>query len=153
METHKKAFRRYKTNNDMAFYCQKLMKSTINPDSSQISDLVKAMIKNKEPISLLNPFNKIASLIKEWFRKRREYLTSKINQACQNHLNFINNQELFQNLSKECQIDFLSHLFERNDFINDVACKTKVPFLDESAKIQFISKKINIFYLKLRMKQ
>lgn len=83
---HPIRIRRYKKNNLIARYCQVLLKRTAYPSLDELSRLQLAITSafEKEFGSSvpLPSASSLRSQIKEWFRKRREYMSFKIYSVC-----------------------------------------------------------------------
>lgn len=71
--------RRYKSNDFMARYCQVMLKRTAYPSLTQLESLISVVNKSHErEYEYLLPPLEVKHLIKDWFRKRREYLSNKL---------------------------------------------------------------------------
>lgn len=72
--------RKYKCNNEIALHCQKLFKVTAYPSVAQITILIHQIKRSTSTATL--EIDEIRSTVLQWFRKRREYLSKKIYDIC-----------------------------------------------------------------------
>ena len=70
--------RKYHNTNLLAQYCQEVLSKTAHPSLAHISEIVAKLHSPGGPTE-----KKLKSLIREWFRKRREYMATKIYRSCE----------------------------------------------------------------------
>ena len=128
--------RKYKRNNSLAQVCQKWLKRTVYPRSNEIFDMVSEVKASMPAV----PDKKLRSLVREWFRKRREYLSTKIYRLC--------DQFLPKEKGKNDQdIDALIERATTNaDLIGLIVLQAKLPMEDEAARREFVKEKIVDYY-------
>lgn len=131
--------RKYHNSNVLAQCCQKVLNLTAHPGINQIAEIVH-QLKGNENISS-NAEKKLRSSVREWFRKRREYMATKIYRSCERLLPKIP--------SKQYEIDeFIKSIHSNHALIGIIMLESKLPMQSEKERINFVTEKITDYYLK-----
>lgn len=138
-EAHKSSRgRKYHNSNLLAHHCQQLLKKTAHPSLTQIDEVVD---KLNDLQSSHKTCKKLRSSIREWFRKRREYMATKIYKS-------------FQRLLPEApdvkdEIDrFIKKVHKNTALLGIIILESHLPMEGEKERIDFVKEKIVDFYLK-----
>ena len=135
--------RKYQNSNLLAQFCQILLNSTAHPNLNQIADFVYQLKSNSSNSNNNSSISekKLRSAVREWFRKRREYMATKIYRSCQ--------RLLPKEVPKDQNIsDFLKSVHSNETIIGIIMLEAKLPMQYEKEKIDFVKEKITDFYLK-----
>lgn len=130
--------RKYHNTNLLAQYCQEILSKTAHPSIGQISEIVNKLYYPGGPTE-----KKLKSLIREWFRKRREYMATKIYRSCQNLL------PPYPTGSREHDIsEFIKTIQSNYALIGIIMLESKLPMESEIERMDFVKEKIIDYYLK-----
>lgn len=132
--------RKYHNTNLLAQYCQEVLHITAHPTLVQISEIV---IKLKSSMYDA-PEKKLRSSIREWFRKRREYMATKIYRSCKRLLPPCPHKTK----ESEKMTSFLRKIHSNSALIGIIMLESKLPMQSEKEKIEFVTEKVTDFYLK-----
>ena len=131
--------RRYHNTNLLAQYCQEVLSKTAHPSLTQIDEIVD---KLKDPQqSNQNTSKKLKSSIREWFRKRREYMATKIYKSCQRLLPSAPAE-------KEEMDRFIKKIHKNTALLGIIMLESHLPMESEKEKIAFVKEKIVDYYVK-----
>ena len=131
--------RRYHNTNLLAQYCQEVLSITAHPSLTQIDEIVD---KLKESNSDHIACKKLRSSVREWFRKRREYMATKIYKSCQRLL------PSNAPVEKE-EIDrFIKKIHKNSALLGIIMLESHLPMTSEKEKVTFVKEKIVDFYMK-----
>ena len=130
--------RKYHNTNLLAQYCQEVLSKTAHPSIGQISEIVSKLYYPGGPTE-----KKLKSLVREWFRKRREYMATKIYRSCQSLLPPCPIGSRDQEMS-----EFIKSIHSNHALIGIIMLESKLPMESESEKIDFVKEKVIDFYLK-----
>lgn len=141
--------RRYKANNDLAHFCQQLMSHTATPNCDQLNQLVHDYcVQHGDPG---NP-RQVRSKVKEWFRKRREYMASKIYRACDELMSgFWEDMVRLKHdqLTSQAYQEIVGHIVADDVIVDHVAHAASLPIFDLDGLRAFVRKKIRDYFDKL----
>lgn len=132
--------RRYHNTNLLAQYCQEVLAITAHPTLSQIDGIVEKLKESDDTNHVA--FKKLRSSVREWFRKRREYMATKVYKSCQRLLppNAPEDKE---------EIDrFIKKIHKNSALIGIIMLESHLPMASEKEKIAFVKEKIVDFYMK-----
>jgi hypothetical protein len=138
--SHRK-FRKYKSNSIIADICQKEIRNNLYPQAADISNMVENIMRIQKITNSKSEEKKIRSLIREWFRKRREYLAGKVYRSCEILLP-LNPDE------GESITDLVNRCLSNDSIIKKVILNSKLPIDNEHVKRQFVNQKVTDFYFK-----
>lgn len=130
--------RKYHNTNVLAQYCQEVLCKTAHPSIVQISEIVARLNYAGGPSE-----KKLKSLVREWFRKRREYMATKIYRSCQSILPPCPTESHDQEMS-----EFIRSIHSNRSLIGIIMLESKLPMESETEKIDFVKEKIIDYYLK-----
>ena len=133
--------RKYHNTNLLAQYCQEVLYVTAHPSLCQIGNIVE---KLKNSGSNLQE-KKLRSSVREWFRKRREYMASKIYRSCQRLLPAC---PFKGGKQSEKMTNFLYKVHSNTSLIGIIMLESKLPMQSETEQLDFIKEKVTDFYLK-----
>jgi hypothetical protein len=133
--------RRYHNTNLLAQYCQEILAITAHPSISQIDGIVDKL-KEPEESNHVTRCKKLRSSIREWFRKRREYMATKVYKSCQRLLPSVAPDE------KEEIDKFIKKIHKNSSLIGIIMLESHLPMASEKEKIAFVKEKIVDFYMK-----
>lgn len=144
-------FRKYKNNNEIAHHCQKLLKVTAYPSVAQITLLIHQIVAatTGSPSEL----NSVKSIVLQWFRKRREYLASKVYSVCDELMGDVWMAVLMRAEAAGCGP--LSYDSTVDEIISDGALMTGIfhasdlPIKDEINGVNFVKRKVKDYFTKL----
>lgn len=130
--------RKYHNTNVLAQVCQEVLCKTAHPSLPQINEIVTRLCYAGGPSE-----KKLKSLVREWFRKRREYMATKIYRSCQSLLPLCPIGSRDQDMS-----DFIRSIHLNDALIGIIMLESKLPMESETEKLDFVKEKIVDFYLK-----
>ena len=133
--------RKYHNTNLLAQYCQEVLTKTAHPSLTQISEIVGRLYCSSGGGGPTE--KKLKSLVREWFRKRREYMATKIYRSCQSLLPPCPIGSRDQEMS-----EFIKAIHSNHALIGIIMLESKLPMESESEKSNFVKEKIIDFYLK-----
>lgn len=135
--------RKYHNTNLLAQYCQEVLNLTAHPTMSQIGDIVEKLKTSGGP-NYDSTEKKLRSSVREWFRKRREYMATKIYKSCKRLLPSCPHK------TKQCEkmTNFLKKIHSNSALVGIIILEAKLPMQSEKEKIEFVKEKITDFYLK-----
>lgn len=143
-------YRKYKNNGEVKNQCQKLLQITAYPTVAQITALVHR-ITQIDPNTM--EINEIRSTVLQWFRKRREYLASKVYSVCDDLMDEAWNQALavvqsagtssitYESVVEEVICDTV--------LMNQIVKSAKLPVKDEANALSFVRRKVRDYFTKL----
>lgn len=148
-------YRRYKRNNEIAHHCQKLLKVTAYPSMAQITLLIhqiNASTSKKLPHAM-SP-DEIRATILHWFRKRREYLASKIYEICDMRMKIvwaITQKQLIieRGLLNPTHDQIVHDIVENDGLMREIMISGKLPILNHANCVEFVRKKVGDYFTKL----
>lgn len=130
--------RKYQNTNLLALFCQQILCQTAHPNLNQLDSVVsKLKCANINAI----PDKKMRSSVREWFRKRREYMATKIYRSCQRLLP--NKPESHEAVNK-----MIKQIHKNSALLGIIMLEAKLPMQAESEKLDFVKEKIVDFYMK-----
>jgi hypothetical protein len=130
--------RKYHNSNILAHSCQVVLNETAHPSFSQIADIVNQLKTSLG--SAAKSDKKIRSNVREWFRKRREYMATKVYRCCERLLpKFATGNNMNE---------FLKSIQANKPLIGLIMIESKLPMKFEEERIQFVKEKIADYYLK-----
>ena len=132
--------RKYHNSNTLAQYCQELLSVTAHPDLNQIMEIVGKL--KRSPYASSSTDKKLKSSIREWFRKRREYMATKVYRSCQRLLPAVPNDS-GNNIE-----DIINSIHKNEPLIAIIAMESKLPMQSEIEKFNFVKEKIVDYYLR-----
>lgn len=128
--------RRYKSNNLLAQFCSQVLQQTANPRLHQISSIVNQLKAHEVGTTE----KKLKSQVREWFRKRREYLAAKIYRSCDRLLPKMNE-------SVHDQHGFIQEICKNTTIVGLIAVEARLPMESDEEKQAFVKEKIRDYYL------
>lgn len=143
-------YRKYKNNGEVKNQCQKLLQITAYPTVAQVTALVHR-ITQIDPNTM--EINEIKSTILHWFRKRREYLASKVYAVCDDLMGVIWTQAT-ENL-QTAGVSQITYDLVVEEIISDTILMTeivkgaKLPVKDEANALNFVRRKVRDYFTKL----
>ena len=148
-------YRKYKRNNEIAHHCQKLLKVTAYPSVAQITLLVHQIINTSsgESKPIATEIDSIRSIVLQWFRKRREYLASKVYNVCDELMGDVWMAVLMR--AESAGISPLSYDSTVEEIVSDAAFMkgifhaSDLPIKDETNGISFVKRKVKDYFTKL----
>jgi hypothetical protein len=142
-------YRRYKSNNALAHECQRLLALTATPTPDQLASLVqKYLIRNGHDPSVQS--HRVRALVKEWFRKRREYLASKIYRVCDELMPALWSDLSASAADRSSSYDQLVELIVDDELVVEcVRLESKLPITVDEAAREFVRQKIRDYFYKL----
>lgn len=154
-------FRRYKKNNEIACYCQRLLRHTVYPTPSQIAALIHVLIvaesRHHQTSDISSPTSSPATLrtlILEWFRKRREYLATKVYRVCDDVMANVWSEVLDEAAPASLSFEETVHRISTNEtVIATILERVRLPVVDETAARAFVQRKVEDYFTKLCSKQ
>lgn len=135
--------RKYQTTNLLAQFCQQVLSQTAHPKLNEIDSIVMRLKGGGELSSLGYdlPDKKMRSSVREWFRKRREYMATKIYRSCQRLLP--RKPETSEEISRT-----IKQIHKNTSLLGIIIMEAKLPMQPEIEKINFVKEKIVDFYMK-----
>lgn len=143
-------YRKYKNNGEVKNQCQKLLQITAYPTVAQVTALVHR-ISQIDPNTM--EINEIKSTVLHWFRKRREYLASKVYAACDDLMGVIWTQAM-ENLHNT-GVSQITYDLVVEEIVSDIILMTeivkvsKLPVKDEANALNFVRRKVRDYFTKL----
>lgn len=143
-------YRKYKNNGEVKNQCQRLLQITAYPTVAQVTALVHR-IAQIDPNTM--EINEIKSTVLHWFRKRREYLASKVYAVCDDMMGVIWTQAV-ENL----QTAGLTHITydlvveeitSETILMEEIVKLAKLPVKDEANALNFVRRKVRDYFTKL----
>lgn len=131
--------RKYHNTNLLAQCCQKVLNLTAHPGINQISEIVHQLKGTENGSSSAE--KKLRSSVREWFRKRREYMATKIYRSCERLLPKIPLKQPDIN-------EFIKSVHSNHALIGIIMLESKLPMQSEKERIDFVNEKITDYYLK-----
>lgn len=137
--------RKYLNTNLLARFCQEVLQITAHPSLVQISEIVDRLKMSSSSTNNNNiSEKKLRSSVREWFRKRREYMATKIYRSCKRLLPPCP----FKTKESEKMTNFLRKVHANSDLIGIIMLESKLPMQSEREKLDFVKEKVTDFYLK-----
>lgn len=141
--------RRYKTNNVLVQVCSRYLQRTANPRPQELSEIVAQILSaedcNYNGRNGLMTYKdkemdkKLKSQVREWFRKRREYLAAKIYRSC---------DRLLPKIPRDADaLSFARDICRNDNVIGVIAVEARLPMNSEEQKHAFVKEKIKDYYL------
>lgn len=149
-------FRKYKNNNEIAHHCQKLLKVTAYPSVAQITVLIHQINSTLTPNTMessSNELNTIRSIILQWFRKRREYLASKVYSVCDELMG-----DIWMSVLMRCEASGIlpisydstvEEIISDDSLMKGIFHASDLPIKDEENGINFVKRKVKDYFTKL----
>lgn len=162
--------RKYKCNNYIAGYCQRLMKITAYPSVAQLTVLCHQIkLSDGSGGHFHLEIDEIKSKVLQWFRKRREYLSTKVYNVCDEHmeqvwirtcLHFQSTKDLDSDFDDEKKkkdqtqhnitYDMVIEEIVKNDFLmQQVLNEAKLPIKNVDNAMSFVRRKVKDYFTKL----
>ncbi len=130
--------RRYKTNNVVAQVCSRFLQKTANPRPQDLNEIVH-QISHAEDLMLQETEKKLKSQVREWFRKRREYLAAKIYRSCDRLLpKAMGDRDAWTMANEVCKNETIISL---------ISLEAKLPMQLDEEKFAFVREKIKDYYM------
>lgn len=147
-------FRKYKKNNEIAHHCQKLLKVTAYPSVAQITLLIHQIISSSSSgISNSNEIDSIRSIVLQWFRKRREYLASKVYSVCDEMMADVWMAVLLKAESAGCgplsYDSTVEAIISDSPLMKGIFRASDLPIKDETNGVNFVKRKVKDYFTKL----
>ncbi len=142
--------KRYKKNEIVARFCQITLKHTAYPSPDQIHQLQQAINgAYLREYDYFPPQGQLRSQIKEYFRKRREYMTSKIYAACDDVMTSWW-QATLNEMSPDVTYDeVVKQIVESEKYMNLLMFMIRLPVTNEDAVKSFIKKRVVDYFYKM----
>ena len=143
-------YRKYKNNSEVKNQCQRLLQFTAYPTVAQVTALVHR-ITQIDPNTM--EINEIKSTVLHWFRKRREYLASKVYAVCDDLMGVIWTQAV-ENL-RAAGVPQITYDLVVEEIVCDtilmaeIVKSAKLPVKDETNALNFVRKKVRDYFTKL----
>lgn len=125
--------------NLLANCCHEVLAITAHPTLEHIGEII-AQLQSHHPCQ---SEKQLRSLVREWFRKRREYMATKIYRSCDRLLPKMSNT-LDENLMNE----FIKEIIARKDLVKVIKIEARLPMESDDEKMDFVREKIADFYMK-----
>lgn len=143
-------YRKYKNNGEVKNQCQRLLQFTAYPSVAQITALVHR-IAQIDPNTM--EINEIKSTVLHWFRKRREYLASKVYAVCDDLMGTIWSQAM-GNLQAAgvSQITYdlvVEEIVSDTILMEEILKVAKLPVKDGVNALNFVRRKVRDYFTKL----
>ena len=130
--------RRYKTDNILAQVCARFLQKTANPRPHDLNEIVAQIVRAEDGI-LQYSEKKLKSQVREWFRKRREYMATKIYRSC--------DRLLPKALADEEAWIVARQVCNNETVIGLIAVEAKLPMSSEEEKFGFVREKVKDYYM------
>ena len=143
-------YRKYKNNGEVKNQCQRLLQFTAYPTVAQVTALVHR-ITQIDPNTM--EINEIKSTVLHWFRKRREYLASKVYAVCDDLMGVIWSQAM-GNLQAAgvSQITYdliVEEIVTDTVLMEEILKVAKLPVKDGINALNFVRRKVRDYFTKL----
>lgn len=143
-------YRKYKNNGEVKNQCQRLLQITAYPTVAQVTALVHRIVQI-DPNTM--EINEIKSTILHWFRKRREYLASKVYAVCDDLMGTIWTQAI-ENLQTAgvSQITYdlvVEEIISDTILMSEIVKASRLPVKDETNALNFVRRKVRDYFTKL----
>lgn len=144
-------FRKYKKNNEIAQQCQKLLRITAYPTVAQLTQLVDQIAQSSAVNNM--KISEIRSAVLHWFRKRREYMASKVYSVCDD----VMTDAWMGTINSALEADQVSPNYEKTVemilsdgiLIDTIVLKSKIPVKNHQSARNFVQRKVRDYFTKL----
>lgn len=142
-------FRKYKKNNEIARHCQKLLKVTAYPSVAQITLLIHQIAMSTDN----NEIDSIRPIVLQWFRKRREYLASKVYSVCDELMGDIWTAVVMRiesaGMSPISYDSTVEEIVSDSGLMKGILQAADLPIKDETNGVSFVKRKVKDYFTKL----